>query len=156
MSADENRPCHCMDHACICCYTACDFEDFICCCKSSGECLCLHCGGCLAIGADSLGCGLTTDKDKNECCKLSCLICEFGLVQPRVLCNQAEQCLCYQRVASLPFQDDYLSECVCAYFFIQCAPECGCCVKPPPCKALQLKKDKGEDAPLAASAMSRE
>jgi hypothetical protein len=155
MSANEDRPCHCMDNACICCYTACDFEDFVFGYKSSGDCLCLRSACCLAIGADSLGCGLTTDEDKGECCKLSCIIYEYALVDPQVLCSKAEQCLCFQNVASLPFQDDYLSECVCASCFIQCAPECGCCVKPPPCKALRLKKEK-EEAPLAASAMTRE
>jgi hypothetical protein len=149
----EDRPGHCMVDAWICCYTACDWEDFVCCCKCSGDCLCLRCGYCLAVGADSLVCGMTTNAKKGECCKIGLGICECGLVNPQVLCMYAEQCMCCQRVGALPFHDDYLPECVCAYYFIQCAPECGCCVKPPHCEALKLVKTA---APVTASAMSRE
>lgn len=145
-----SRPGHCMMHACICHYVACDFEDFVLLHVGSGDCLCLRSSVCCAIGASHKGCGMTTDASKGECCKIGCFCCDYGLVQPQVLCSSARQTLCLQCVASFPFEKEYVSDCVCGYFCIQCAPRCGCCVAPPPCEALKLIKTTTEQpAPMA-------
>jgi hypothetical protein len=136
MSASQDRPCHCMSSGCCCCYQAWDFEDFVCCCNGTQDCLCIRQSCCLAAGAKDRGCGMTTDESKGECCKIGCFCCDCGIISPTALCANAGQVLCIQSVASLPCQADYVPECVCGYLFIQCAPRCGCCAAPPPCQAL--------------------
>jgi len=73
--------------------------------------------------------------------------CDCGLVHPTRCCAHAEQCFCVESVASLPFDDDYVPECVCAFYGCVCAPSCGCCSAPPPCKALKTLQKGGTLAP---------
>ena len=111
-----------------CCeYTAFDCDHIICCCKRKSECLCCVHECCLDFEEPSLGCGCTTNKDNNECCKISCNTCSYGLKLPDKLCAVACQMLCCRSVQSCPFDDQYLEGCICAYCGIQCAPECSCC-----------------------------
>lgn len=131
MSEESKRPGHCMCNACICCYDACDFEDFVFFCAGSSDCLCIRQAGCCAIGYNPLGCGLVTNESRGEICKIALFCCECGIVNPSTLCSCAQQCLCCQEVASLPFHKDYVSAPVCAYYGIQCCPVCGCCAAPP-------------------------
>ena len=92
----------------------------------------------------SLGLGLTTNQENNEICKLSIPCYSFGLKIPQRLCAGAGRCLCMKSVQSLPFHKDYVSEPVCAYYGIQCLPECNCCgSKGTHCPAL-------DDRPLSA------
>lgn len=148
----EDRPCHCMLNACFCVYTACDFEDCKIGCVSAGDCLCCRHNCCLAVGHDSVGCGMTTQED--ECCKIGCFCCDIGLLCPARLCTHAEQVFCIQQVGALPFDKDYVPDCVCAYCGIICAPECGCCAAPPPCPA--LNKLKAGQMPKPVAAMQRD
>ena len=129
--SEELRPGHCMINGCVCCYDACDFEDFVFCCAGSWDCICIRHATCLAIGYDSLGFGMVTNEAREECCKIGCLCCECGIIQPSTLCSYASQCLCCQSVGSLPFHTDYVNVPVCACYGIQCTPECGCCAAPP-------------------------
>ena len=154
-SQPESRPGHCMFTGCICCYHACDFEDIVWCYVNKGDCLCLRHDFCMAVNIEPKRCGMTTDTTKGECCKISCFCCDCGLINPTVLCNGASQCLCFQNVSALPFDDDYLSDCVCAYYCIQCAPRCGCCVAPPHCKALRQTIHPEQPAAQAEPAMVR-
>lgn len=117
----------------------------MCLCIQSQEFLCLKSSCCLAPGAASRGCCLVTEED--ECCKIGCIICDYGLIMPKGCCTGASQCLCVRQVASCPFHEDYIDECVCAVCCISCAPECGCCTAPPHCKALDEMKAGGIDAP---------
>jgi hypothetical protein len=86
-------------------------------CVNSSDFLCLRSEGCLAFGAPARGCGLTTDKSRNEICKIGCLCCEHGLIVPDKLCAFAGQTLCCYSVGSLPFDNDYVPSPVCAYYF---------------------------------------
>ena len=129
--AQEERPGHCMCNACICCYDACDFEDFVFCCVGGCDCICIRYAECCAIGHDSLGCGMVTDASRDECCKIALFCCALGIVNPTTFCSSARQCLCFQTVCSLPFHEDYINEPVCACYGIQCCPKCGCCAAPP-------------------------
>jgi hypothetical protein len=137
----EDRPGHCMCNGCICCYDAYDFEDFVFCCAGTCDCICIRQAVCCAIGYESLGFGIVTNEDRGECCKIGLLCCECGLIQPSTLCRGASQFLCCQQVASLPFDDDYVKDCVCGCYGIQCAPNCGCCMAPPVAKAFQLLRN---------------
>ena len=128
---EEKRPGHCMCDACICCYDACDCQDFVFCCAGSCDFVCIRHAGCCAAGYDCLGCGLVTSASRNEWCKIACFCCELGIVNPLTLCSYAEQCCCCQCVGSLPFHMDYVNAPVCATCGIQCCPKCGCCAAPP-------------------------
>jgi hypothetical protein len=141
MSEQEARPGHCMESGFICCYNACDYEDFVCCAAGTCDCICIRQACCCAIGYDSLGCGLVTNEDRNECCKIGCLCCECGLIEPSTLCRAASQCWCFQSVASLPFHPDYVNDVVCGCCYIQCLPKCGCCAAPPVANAFTILKD---------------
>jgi hypothetical protein len=136
----EDRPLHCMTEGCICCYHAYDCEDLVCCYIGSGDCLCIRHSECCALGAKPKGCGLTTDETEGEICKIGLYCFDLGLINPQVCFMEACQMCCMQRVAALPFQKDYVPDCVCAFYCIQCAPRCGCCVAPPPCEAIKQLK----------------
>ena len=99
----ELRPCHCMCEACICCYDACDCQSCVCCCAGSCDCICIRQASCCAVGYDCLGCGIVTNASRNECCKIACILCELGIVNPYTLCSCANQFCCCQSVASLPY-----------------------------------------------------
>ena len=137
-------------NAYCCCYDACDFDNIVCCCKGKSDCLCLTQEQCLSAGEESLGCGCVTDKNNNECCKLGCLCCTYGLKTPSNVCAFAQKTLCCVSVGSCPFDKEYIEEyvlysgfvfyyfsrfclwrvsfsfysfrCACAYFFISCSP----------------------------------
>jgi hypothetical protein len=144
----ELRPGHCMCTACICCFDACDCEDFVCCCSGACDCLCLRYGGCLAVGYHCLGFGVVTNESRNEICKVAIGCCELGIVTPSTLCSCANQTLCYQYVAAIPFHPDYVNVPVCACYGIQCLPACGCCGAPPVApifKILRNSRENGED-----------
>lgn len=151
MSEQESRPGHCMVDGCICCYDACDFEDFVCCCAGSWDFLCLRHAACCAIGYDSLGCGIVTNESRDECCKLGCLCCECGIIQPSSCCSMASQCWCLQSVASLPFHPDYINEVVCGFCYVQCLPQFGCCVAPPVAPAFTILKNTQSSSAAAAT-----
>uniref|UniRef100_A0A7S3PBH6 Uncharacterized protein n=1 Tax=Amphora coffeiformis TaxID=265554 RepID=A0A7S3PBH6_9STRA len=127
---------HCMFAGCICCYTAVNLENIVCCCQGSNECLCLVSEHCLAVNAQPLGLGLVTNKSNGEFCKLGLFCCTLGLKMPSVLCAGATQILCCEDVQSFPFDSDYVNKPVCAYLCVQCLPECGIAKPPPSCPAL--------------------
>lgn len=126
----------CMFEACCCAYTAVDIKNIELGCRSEENCLCLHHSFCLSVNAESLGFGLTTDKEKGEFFKIGLGFCDFGIVKPSSLCSSAASVLCFQEVCSLPCSEDYVDKFVCACCFISCAPKCGVCVEPPECPAL--------------------
>jgi hypothetical protein len=80
---------------------------------------------------------MTTDKSRDEICKIGLLCCDYGIIVPKKLCACAGQTMCCYSVASLPFEKDYVPSPVCSCYYLQCAPKCGCCVPPPPCPALE-------------------
>lgn len=139
----------CMASGCICYYNACDFDNFVFCLKGACDCLCIRQSCCLAINAKHRGCGITTNKEEGEICKIGLFCCDLGLIRPNKLCVYASQCLGLDEVASFPFNKEYVGEPVCACCFIQCIPECGVCVAPPDCPALDKilqgeSMDRGE------------
>jgi hypothetical protein len=99
---------------------------------------------------------MVTDPKRDECCKIGCFCADIGLVKPQTLCSNASQLLCCYDVCSLPCTEDYVPECVCAYCFLQCTPECGCCVEGPPSPALVALKTKTTAAPPQAQEIQRE
>jgi hypothetical protein len=113
--------------ACCCCYEAFDFDNFTLLCLGKSEFLCCVREQCLALDTPSLGCGMTTNADNKECCKISLPFCSMGLKTPETCCRSAERCLCYKSAAAFPFDPLYVEKCVCACYGIQCGPECGCC-----------------------------
>ena len=145
---------NCVATGCCCCYEGCDCDNIVCCFVSQGDCLCLRSGCCLAANTPSRGCGMTTDKEAGECCKIGCFCCDYGLIAPQTLCAGADQCLCSYRVRSCPTNQYYMKDCVCACYFLQCAPTCGCCVSQPDCPALEDLR-KGEFRYPKPEAMAR-
>lgn len=137
-----------MFHGCCCYYNACEcnMKNFDVCCRYEQAFCCISNDCCLSVTAETLGCGLTGDKDKNpdEYCKIGCVCCDLGLVKPVACCNGAFASLCYYEVLSFPLSEEHLNECVCACCFVQCCPTCGVCVAPPPCPALEKLRANGE------------
>lgn len=155
--SEDKRPGHCMCNACICCYDACDFEDFVFCCSGACDCICIRQAGCLAIGHDPMGCGMVTDTSRNECCKVGLFCCELGIISPSTLCSCANQFLCFQYVGSLPFHEEYVNETVCACNGIQCCPVCGCCAAPPTAPIFKILRTSTTNGPkINEEAMERE
>ena len=74
-----------------------------------------------------MGCGCTTNKENKECCKCAVPCYAIGLKWPERLCAGAGRFLCIKSAQSFPFHPDYVEDFVCAYYGIQCAPECSCC-----------------------------
>ena len=132
------------------------FDDLVFCYVGENDCLCLRSSCCLAVDAKTRGCGMVTDPKRDECCKIGCFCADIGLVKPQTLCSNASQLLCCYDVCSLPCTEDYVPECVCAYCFLQCTPECGCCVEGPPSPALVALKTKTTAAPPQAQEIQRE
>ena len=87
---------------------------------------CVH-EECLDFHEPSLGCGCTTNEQNNEICKVSVPCYSCGLKKPERCCAAASRFLCLKGAGALPFDKDYLEGPVCAYYGIQCAPECNCC-----------------------------
>ena len=165
--ADSNADtCRCVMGGCLCCYSAwyvccalllsartwsnsltqgcymlflihSDCNNPILLCKGAEDCLCVRHSFCCAINTPNKGMGLTTEKDRGECCKIGCFCCDLGLIWPNKLCGCASQCLCWYEVANFPCSNEYIPAPVCTVCpFCQCCPRCGCCVAPPPCPAL--------------------
>jgi hypothetical protein len=60
-------------------------------------------------------------------------------------------------VGSIPFHEDYVPTVVCGAFYLQCLPKFGCCIPPPPCKALEkLTCDPKAAKPVSAETMDRD
>ena len=128
-----------MTSGCICCYSACDCDDITVCWKGQSEFLCCMQQVCCACNEKPIGCGMITDEEASECCKIGLYCYACGCKKPQVLCANASQCLCLYAVRSLPFDKRYLDKCVCAYYCLQFTPRTGCCTPPPDCPT--LKKD---------------
>eukprot|EP00934_Nitzschia_sp_Nitz4_P007397 Nitzschia sp. Nitz4//scaffold443_size6817//1401//2508//NITZ4_009167-RA/size6817-snap-gene-0.16-mRNA-1//-1//CDS//3329552039//7387//frame0 len=140
----------CMITGCFCCYDACDCGNILLVSKSAGDCLCLRSSCCCAINSPPKGVGCTGDKNRGEFCKLALFCCDCALVLPTKLCAYGTQCLCWYSVGSCPCSKEYVPMPVCTMFcpFLQVSPQCGCCVAPPPCPALDKVLRDGEQAPL--------
>jgi hypothetical protein len=120
--------------ACICCWNGCDFDNIVLCSKGHVDCLCFTHQHCLVANVDPLPIGMATAE--GEICKISLFCCDLGLKRPAVLIAGATQHCCFTEAAAFPFDDQYLSDPVCAFCFLMCMPELGCCRPPPKCKAL--------------------
>ena len=110
-----------MYSACICCYTAFNFEDLMIGCREDGECLCLQSKCCLGVG-EAFPIGIIKEDGFIIKCGLPC--CTYGLKMPEVLCLGAGQCLCIKSAAALPFKDPVPAP-ICAVCCIQCMPNGG-------------------------------
>jgi hypothetical protein len=166
LEISNNDAGRCICGGCCCFYTAFDCKNIEVCCRYEYDwCFCVRHACCLSLTSKPLGCGLTTNKDEGDCCKVAAYCCDLGLVKPVACCSGAHACLCCYRVCSFPCTERFIDTCVCSYCFISCAPKCGCCVAPPACPALNklrgddveaqpLKMDRGDDAeePPAADA----
>eukprot|EP00550_Attheya_septentrionalis_P001405 CAMPEP_0198288744 /NCGR_PEP_ID=MMETSP1449-20131203/7154_1 /TAXON_ID=420275 /ORGANISM="Attheya septentrionalis, Strain CCMP2084" /LENGTH=130 /DNA_ID=CAMNT_0043986951 /DNA_START=196 /DNA_END=588 /DNA_ORIENTATION=- len=117
-------------------------------CKGSDECLCIVSEHCLAMGVDSLGCGMVTDESKNEICKIGVPCCTLGLKKPEIVCAGVDQCLCMVGAHSFPYNDKYVGKPVCAVYCLSCAPEVGCCVEAPVSSVLKELTAQGESVAL--------
>lgn len=123
--------------------------------KGAHDCLCFRRSCCIALNTPAKGCGLTTDKDRGECCKIGCFFFDFGLIWPTKFCGGAEQCLCFYHVCNFPCSREFIPAPVCTLLpFCQCCPKCGCCVTPPPCPALD-KVLKNELLPVTSQRIYR-
>ena len=92
---------------------------------------------CCIRGAPFQKVGLHRNTAQGEHCRLNMPCCDCAIIPPRRLCARASQILCVYNTAALPCDDEYLSEPVCAYYFISCWPRPGCCVPPPRSRALE-------------------
>lgn len=154
-TTEEKESGVCMLEACGCCYSALDCNNIELGMRMEEDCLCIRHACCLSLSAKSLGFGLTTDEnDPDEICKVGLGVCDLGLVKPSTLCAGAGKLCCYYEVVSFPCSENYVNEFVCAFCFLQCAPNPGCCKPPPDCPALNqlcsteveaLTMDRGDE-----------
>lgn len=153
--SDENLCCNltdCMFVGMLCTNSGFNFDNFVCLCINKNECLCIKSESCIAGGIPDKGVGIITEDD--ECFKIGCYCCNCALISPKVLCKSAEQCLCCYQVSSLPCDDAYVpAPFTCAFYGIQCAPNCGCCGQGP--KSSALLALKSDEAPTSG-AMDRQ
>mmetsp|Transcript_5239 Transcript_5239/g.8011 ORF Transcript_5239/g.8011 Transcript_5239/m.8011 type:complete len:163 (+) Transcript_5239:241-729(+) len=135
--SNNKMPSSCVSDATICCWSGFNCGD----CKfglgGKSECLCLVEECCLAVGEDSLGCGMVTNEDNKECCKIGLMGIACGLKSPEVLCTQAQYFCCMEGAASFPFTKGYVESFSCAVCFLSCAPDAGCCVEAKEATALR-------------------
>lgn len=120
-----------------------NLNDFRCCCATICECLCIRHSACCLRDAPYKQVGLTTNTVDGEYCLLSAPCCDCAIIPPRLLCGRASQFLCVYNTGAFPCDDEYLTEPVCAYYFVSCWPQIGCCVPPPRSKALDKLLDPG-------------
>lgn len=92
-----------MYSGCICCYSACNFEDIKILCNGGGTCICLEDKCCLAAGEDQFPVGMI--KEDGFICKIGLPCCTMGLKTPdtKDLLSGDFQCLCLQCAAQFPF-----------------------------------------------------
>merc|ERR1719356_955827 len=116
--------------ACICNYTACDFDNIpgTLLCKGREECLCIEEKFCCATNVEHYPIGLI--KEDGFLCKIGLPCCTCGLKIPDKLCLGEGNCLCCRAAAALPFTDP-VSAPVCAICAFSIIPEMGF-MKPPP------------------------
>ncbi len=126
----------CISDAFCCTATVCSCSDYKCGYGRKSEWCCLVEECCLSCGEEALGCGVVTNSDNKECCKIACAFCACGLKKPQRCCSVVEYFCCVKGVTSFPFTRGYIEKCHCAFLFISCAPECGCCLEPSDCAAL--------------------
>ena len=134
---------NCMFDAFLCFHVSMNLNDFRCCCTAVCECLCIRHSACCLRGAPYKQVAFTTNTPNGEYCRLSAPCCDCAIIPPRLLCGRASQFLCLNNTGSVPFDDEYLAEPVCAYYFISCWPRIGCCVTPPRSKALDKLLNPG-------------
>lgn len=130
-----------MFSGCLCCFTGCDLDNIMLCCKGSTELLCFVNEHCCAANVDPYGIGIVTDETNHEICKLGMFCCTCGLKKPEVLCSGASHFCCIVQVQSFPWDKDYVADPVCAFCCFQCLPEMGCAKPYPDCPALDNIKD---------------
>ncbi len=119
----------CIANAFICTVTTCGCSDCRIGLGNKSELCCLVEECCLACGEEPLGCGMVTNEDNDEYCKIGCCLFACGLKSPQRLCSFAQYFLCMKSKASFPFTKGYVENCHCALCCLSCAPECGCCLE---------------------------
>lgn len=129
--------------ACLCCYTAIDFEDPVLCKRQKSSGICIDTESCLDPSADSLGVGCIKDESMDEICRLGAYCCACSLKRPQLSCTSVQQTLCVRSVKSLPFNRSYVSEPTCACCFLQCLPNFGCMMESTDCRALESLTNVG-------------
>eukprot|EP00957_Ditylum_brightwellii_P028360 2141562-Ditylum_brightwellii.AAC.1 len=105
-------------------------------CKGSTEFICLAEDYCCAFEEKPYSFGVVTDKSKGELCRTNLYCCSYACFKPKLYCKSAQRQCCFSYVASFPFDDEYVKDCICAECGLQCCPSCGCCVTAPPSSAL--------------------
>eukprot|EP00441_Pelagodinium_beii_P036369 CAMPEP_0197643576 /NCGR_PEP_ID=MMETSP1338-20131121/16841_1 /TAXON_ID=43686 ORGANISM="Pelagodinium beii, Strain RCC1491" /NCGR_SAMPLE_ID=MMETSP1338 /ASSEMBLY_ACC=CAM_ASM_000754 /LENGTH=135 /DNA_ID=CAMNT_0043216843 /DNA_START=90 /DNA_END=497 /DNA_ORIENTATION=+ len=113
----------------ICCYDACDFDNILAGCKGKQEMLCCKQQSCCAAGEPSFGIGMLDKGDMM--CNVGLPCCTYGLLVPKVLVAGSGQCLCMKRVASFPFNSEFVPGPVLACCAIRCLPGPPGFMKPP-------------------------
>ena len=137
-----------------CFWSGCEFDDCICGCKRKSQVLCFIREIACAPGEECTGCGMVTNPNNNECCKIGCLLCACGCKEPDTCCKGACQMCCIKEVIALPLDNEYLDTPVCAYDCLSCYPNCGCCVEAPRCVALE--RSVFDYSPVPHEKMDRE
>lgn len=85
----------CVHSGWLCCYDGCDFENILCGCVGSHDCLCLRYSDCCAIGIPPRLCGISANKG-DELLKIGCFCVECGIIVPYTLCAAARKhCCCF-------------------------------------------------------------
>lgn len=134
---------NCMIEAVLCEHVSMNLQDWRCCCAAVCECLCFRHSSCCLWGEPFKSVGLYTSTADGEYCRLNFPCCDCAIIPPRLLCGRATQVLCLYNTGAFPCDDEYLTEPVCAYYFVSCYPRPGCCVAPPRSKALQKLLNPG-------------
>jgi len=141
---------------CCCCYDSIDLDYITICCKQEGETCCCTNRGCLSVDEESLGVGCVQG-DMDECCVLALFCCQMGCKSPATCVNGWSRCLCFAAAQSFPCADDkYVENCVCNFYGLACAPQCGCCPAPQHEVPTMLKSKGASEPPQGAPPASVE
>ena len=89
-------------------------------CQGINEFLCLSSECCLSVSGKPYGVGLVTESE--DICRLGAYVCTAGLKKPTTCCAGAGQTFCVKQAQSLPFDDDFVKEPICACCFVKVLP----------------------------------
>ena len=106
--------------ASICTHCSLDTDDILGGCQGTDEFLCLAHDCCLAVNGTPYGVGMVNES--GDICRIGLYVCTCALKKPTTCCAGAGQFLCLKNASSLPFDNDFVSEPICACCFIKLYP----------------------------------
>ena len=115
----------CIIEACCCDVSTIDCSDWLFCCASNSDCLCIFQKSCCASNITAFPIGIGHIED--SICSISLPCCALGLKYPQTICRDDAHILCCKHFSELPCTGK-VPITVAMYGIMCCYPKCGCCV----------------------------